>query len=984
LNFIFAPEQLPKPAHSEQVSLGLERWRVAAEKAGGELSTFAADYAKDPQKRPLIESVFGNSPFLSHSLVLEMEFFRQLMEEGADRSFESLIDSLPLKRHEAGAQAPTPQETMRALRIAKRRASLLIALADIAGVWELEQVTLALSRFADAVIASALQALLAKAGESGAAPGAGGSAKAGAGLVILGLGKLGGFELNYSSDIDLIVLYDDESYPQAQRSALQPGFVRLTRDLVRMLDERTGDGYVFRTDLRLRPDPGATPLALSVLAAETYYESLGQNWERSALIKARPVAGDFDAGAAFLRRLAPFIWRKNLDFAAIQDIHSIKRQINAHHGSSGISVLGHNLKLGRGGIREIEFFTQTQQLIWGGRNPALRGSTTCDSLRALAQAGRVEPESASIMIEAYRFLRRVEHRLQMIEDRQTHTLPTAEKDLAALAVFLGYDGADDFSRDLLAQLRRVEEIYADLFEDTPSQDTPGNLIFTGSDNDPETLESLKTLGFRDGVSVMTTIRAWYHGRYRATRSERTLELLREMTPTLLTALAETANPDTAFFKFNDFLAGLPAGVQLFSLFQANPELLTLLAEIMGSAPRLADHLSRRSALFDAVLTPGFFDSLPGRELLQKDLERELAGARDFEDILDLSRRWANDRKFQIGVQILRNLRDADAAGEDFSNIAESVIAALLPAVETDFAKQHGRLKDAGMAVLALGKLGGREMTCTSDLDLILIHDATAKSGVSDGPRPLPAAQYLARLSQRLISALTSPTSEGRLYEVDMRLRPSGNAGPIASSLEAFRHYQRQAAWTWERLALTRARVICGPPRLRRQIEALIHDVITTPHDPAALVVDVNGMRKRIAAEYPGRSEWDIKYRRGGLIDIEYITQYLQLRHASKHPEILCTNTTGALTQIRDAGLIDAQAGNDLIEAVRLWRRLQGMIRLTAGEPFREEEAPTGLRKALAKAGGAPSFEGLKIHMEETADRVRGLYDAIIIHEPPES
>jgi glutamate-ammonia-ligase adenylyltransferase len=965
LNFIFAPERLPKPADSEQAALGMERWRRAAEQAGGELSAFAADYAKDPRKRPLLETVFGNSPFLSHSLVLEAEFFHRLVEQGAERSFESLLDSLPHRQHEAGAQAPSPQETMRSLRIAKRRASLLIALADIAGVWDLERVTLALSRFADAAIGSALRALLAKAGESGA------------GLVILGLGKLGGFELNYSSDIDLIVLYDDESCPQARQNSLQPGFVRLTRDLMRVLEERTGDGYVFRTDLRLRPDPGATPLALSVLAAETYYESLGQNWERSALIKARPVAGDIEAGSAFLRRLDPFIWRKNLDFAAIQDIHSIKRQIDAHHGGGGISVLGHNIKLGRGGIREIEFFTQTQQLVWGGREPALRGAATCESLRALAQVGRVEPESAAAMIKAYRFLRRVEHRLQMVEDRQTHTLPAAEKDLTALAVFLGYDNADDFAHELLAQLRRVEEIYADLFEDTPDLSAPGNLVFTGSEDDPETLKTLETLGFRDGISVARTVRAWHRGRYRAMRSERTRELLTEMTPTLLKALAETTNPDAAFFKFNDFLAGLPAGVQLFSLFQANPELLTLLAEIMGSAPRLADYLSRRSALFDAVLSPGFFEPLPGRELLQADLEHGLSGARDFEDTLDLSRRWTNDRKFQIGVQILRNLRDADATGEDFSNLAESVVAAFLPIVEADFAKQHGRLKGAGMAVLAMGKLGGREMTAASDLDLILIHDATSATGISDGPRPLPATQYLARLAQRLIGALTSPTGEGRLYDVDMRLRPSGKAGPIASSLEAFRHYQREAAWTWERLALTRARVICGPPRLRQRIEALVREVLTTPRDPATLVADVNEMRGRIAAEYPGRSAWDLKYRRGGLIDIEYIAQYLQLRHAPERPEILCTNTTGALERIRDAGLVDARDGNDLIEATRLWRRLQGMIRLTAGEPFNEEEAPAGLRKALTKAGGAPSFEGLKTRISETADHVRGLYDAII-------
>ena len=318
------------------------------------------------------------------------------------------------------------------------------------------------------------------------------------GLVILGMGKLGSRELNYSSDIDLIVLYDPNKFEMADASALHDHVVRLTRNLIRLMEERSTDGYVFRTDLRLRPDPGSTPIALSVVVAETYYESLGQNWERAAMIKARPVAGDRAAGAAFLKCLDPFIWRKSLDFAAIRDIHSIKRQINAHRGGGRVAIAGHNIKLGRGGIREIEFFVQTQQLIWGGREPRLRSAATVDSLLALADGGQIDRRTADELIDAYRVLRRVEHRLQMIDDEQTHSLPDSSEGLRDLATFLAYDDVDAMTRDLMATLRSVESHYADLFEDAPTLSVPsaaaGNLVFTGGEPAPEPLDTIERLG----------------------------------------------------------------------------------------------------------------------------------------------------------------------------------------------------------------------------------------------------------------------------------------------------------------------------------------------------------------------------------------------------------------------------------------------------------------------------------------------------------
>ena len=726
------------------------------------------------------------------------------------------------------------------------------------------------------------------------------------GFFVLGIGKLGGYELNYSSDVDLILLYDAAVVRGAAPAGAQPFFVRLARDLVRILEERTGDGYVFRTDLRLRPDPASTPLAMSVAAALTYYESVGQNWERAALIKARPVAGDRAAAQRFLRELRPFLWRKNLDFAAIQDIHSIKRQINAHKGGGQIAVEGHDIKTGRGGIREIEFFAQTQQLIWGGRMPELQVGPTCEALRRLAAIGRTEPAAAAALIEDYRFLRRLEHRLQMVDDAQTHALPGDRAGIARIAIFLGYPETDAFVTDFCAHLASVERHYAGLFEHAPTLAGPGNLVFTGTEDDPETLRTLQQLGFADPVSASALVRSWHHGRVPATRSQRAREILTELVPELLRIFGATRHPDAAFRRFDRFLSRLAAGVALFSLFHANPGLLALVAEIMAGAPKLAELLAQRPALLDAVLTEGFFAPLPDRSALAADLGQMLERASDYEDTLDVVRRWTGERKFQIGVQLLRRALDGAEAGAALADIAEVALTALLPPVEAELARRHGRVAGGAFAIIGMGRLGSREMTLASDLDLILIYDGPPQAEASDGPHPLPVAGYYARLSQRLIAAITVPTAEGSLYAVDMRLRPSGEAGPIASHFEGFERYQREAAWTWEHMALTRARPVAGDAELCRRVSGALETVLRAPRDAGKLVDDVADMRRRIAEENPRPSPWDLKNRRGGLTDLEFIVQYLMLRHAATHPEVLQRCTIPALAELGTAGVLPAR------------------------------------------------------------------------------
>ncbi|MBL6934147.1 MAG: bifunctional [glutamine synthetase] adenylyltransferase/[glutamine synthetase]-adenylyl-L-tyrosine phosphorylase [Alphaproteobacteria bacterium] len=976
--FIADPGRLPKAADLDRAARGVERWlETAARLDDGELAAFARTWAEDPAGRQFLDALLGNSPFLGNALVAEMAFAREFLETGPDAAFAGLLSGLTERL--AGETSETNDAViMAALRRTKRRAALLIAAADIAGLWTLEAVTGALSDFAERALGLALAYLLRRAADQGqialadrAAP------ETGCGYFVLALGKLGGRELNYSSDIDLVVLYDEDKAPYTGKKSARDFFPRLTRDLVRLLQERTEDGYVFRTDLRLRPDPGSTPLAISVHAAESYYEGTGQNWERAAMIKARNVAGDAVAAAAFIERLRPFLWRRNLDFAAIEDIHSIKRQIDTYRGHKDIKTGGQNIKLGPGGIREIEFFAQTQQLIRGGRDPELRVSATCEALAVLCEKGHITAQTRDGLVAAYAFLRRVEHRLQMVDDRQTHTIPEETQSWHALATFLGYDEAQQFESELHAHLTFVSTLYGELFSESPALGGPGNLVFTGGEDDPATLATLEEMGFRDGANIAGVVRNWHRGRYPAIRSERARQLLTELMPAILSALADTADPDLAFMKFNEFLSRLPAGVQLFSLFQANPGLLGLMAEIMGNAPRLADRLSRRPILLDGVLAADFFDPLPDAETLKKEAERALELATDFEGVLNTTRRWSKDRKFQLGVQMLRNRTDAEATATSFSDIGDILFNLLQPRVEEAFAEQYGAIPGAGMAVIAMGKLGSREMTVASDVDMIFVYSDTPDDAVSTGAKPLMPAVYFSRMAQRLINALTAPTAEGELYEVDMRLRPSGASGPIACSLDAFRKYQSDSAWVWEHMALTRARAVTGEESLRNQIGEAIRDVLTQPRDPGTLAAEVADMRRRIADSFPGTSPWDIKYTPGGMIDVEFITQYLQLRHAHDHPHILSPNTVTALGNMAREGLLESGEAEDLMAAARFWHRLQGLLRLCFKETPTTEGMSRGLRTALSFAGGAVDFDALTTKMESTAARVGDLYEAII-------
>ena len=972
-----AATALPQPADRDRARTGIERWLEAAEHDSPQTPASVRDVIA--RERALAEALFGNSPFLIRLAEADPLFACDALT----RDPEELLFDITTRL--AGLDSATTDQVRRGLRQARRQVALVIAIADVAGLRETATIALALSDFADAAIAVAARHLLRKIAKAGSItlPSAD-EPERGSGLIVLALGKLGARELNYSSDVDLIVFYDREAIETNNPDQLQRAFVNLARELVAILSEHTEDGYAFRIDLRLRPDPGATPLAISVEAAELYYESLGQNWERAAMIRARQIAGDRAAGKQFMDGLRPFIWRKNLDFATIQDIHSIKRQINAQYGGAAIAIAGHNIKLGRGGIREIEFFAQTQQLIWGGRVAALRTAGTVAALNALASAGQIAETTARELGEDYWYLRRLEHRLQMVNDQQTHELPETASGLEAIATFMGYDSRAAFEDELTFHLRRVEGHYAKLFEDSPAltaaSATGGDLIFTGIEDDPGTLETLRRLNFDEPSTVSGIVRGWHHGRYRATRTERARQILTELMPALVAAFGATPDPDGAFKRFDEFLAALPSGVQLFSMFHANPNLLALVADVMGGAPKLSSHLARHPSAMDAVLSPDFFDPPPAPDDLRLELDRTLAEARNFEDVLDLCRRWANDRKLQAGVQALRGLIDWVQAGAALSDIASVAIGGLQASVLDEFAKTHGRIAGGGWVVLAMGKMGGREMTPTSDLDLIFVYDHAPEAGPSDGRTPLEPSRYFARMAQRMINAITAPTAEGKLYEVDMRLRPSGNSGPIASHFSAFVSYHEDQAWTWEHMALTRARVIAGDGALARRVEAVIAKTLTAARDPLKLRQDVADMRRRIEREHHAHSRWEVKYLPGGLVDIEFIAQYLQLREAHASPEVLSTNTREALARLCTAGAIDGADADTLISALKLWQAVQSMLRLSLDGDSGlgdGDSLPEALKQALARAASEPDFVRLTTRMDETAKAAHGIFDRIV-------
>ncbi|HET6838264.1 MAG TPA: bifunctional [glutamine synthetase] adenylyltransferase/[glutamine synthetase]-adenylyl-L-tyrosine phosphorylase, partial [Bradyrhizobium sp.] len=935
----------------------------------------SAAIGKLAERFPLVKAVLSGfaefSPYLFDLAGADAVRVIRLLECEPEPYLAQLIE----KASRDVLTASSETDAMRLLRHMKSEAALLIALCDIGGVWPVMQVTAALTDVAVASVQSALRFVLRQEAARGRLlPSNLDLPEDDSGLVVLAMGKMGAGELNYSSDIDLIVFFDPAAPTLAPDLEPAQFFVRVTQTLSRMLQQRTGDGYVFRVDLRLRPDPASTPVAISTASALHYYEREGRTWERAAMIKARPCAGDVKAGEALIAEIAPFVWRKHLDFAALADVHDMKRQMQTYRGQSAIAVEGHNVKVGRGGIREIEFFVQTQQLIAGGRHPQLRVRPTLEALNVLASSNWITFAARDELTAAYIFLRRVEHRLQMVADEQTHTLPETAEAMERFARFLGHDSREDFAKRLLGHLNVVQEHYGKLFEGDPigAAKMPAVDYGAGPD-DPRLIEHLVTLGFKKPIVVAKIIRDWLVSDYRVLRIEDVRSTFVEFVPALVAGLAKAEEPDNAVMAFDRFLQALRRGARLFFLLSKNRDLVSLVTLILGVAPRLGDMLAQQPQVMDGLVDPRFFGAMPDRRELSARLAAILSDATSYEDFLDRLRLFGQESLFLVGTRILSGTVSAQQAGIAFADVAEGTVDTVYRLVTERFGAQHGRIVAQETAILAMGRLGGREMTASSDLDLILLYDFDSRQPDSDGAHSLHGGQYFARFTQRLINAFTTRTNYGVLYDIDMRLRPSGRSGPVASHIESFAEYQSREAWTWEHMALTRARVISASPEFRTRIERIIRDVLTRPRDAAVVASDVVAMRRAIGLEKSENEVWDLKYAAGGIVDIDFIAQYLQLVHAAEKPEILDVSTLQVLDNAARFGVLSPSAAETLRAAARLYQDLTQILRLCVSERFKPETSGEGLLRVMARAGDAPDFSALGARVKETQTEVRRVF-----------
>ncbi|MFL6829771.1 MAG: bifunctional [glutamate--ammonia ligase]-adenylyl-L-tyrosine phosphorylase/[glutamate--ammonia-ligase] adenylyltransferase [Sphingomicrobium sp.] len=830
------------------------------------------------------------------------------------------------------------------LRRERHGLALAVALGDLAGELPLESVTARLSDFADSAIERALAQAIAERTPD-AAP---------EGFAVIAMGKLGSRELNYSSDVDLLLLFDPDTLPRRARDEPGEAAVRIGRRLIELLQRRTGDGYVARVDLRLRPSPEVTPIVLPLNAAISHYESSALPWERAAFIRARAAAGDVALGRRFLQSIEPFVWRRSLDFGVIDEVRQISMRIRDHFAQGSRIGPGYDLKRGRGGIREVEFFVQIQQMIHGGRDALVRAPATLDAIEALVAAGRLDERTAGELAQAYRLLRTIEHRFQMVEDAQTHVLPVEAEALDNVARLHGLAGGNDLVDLLRPRVERAGEIFDALSPDERTQ----------LSNDPDVLtRELRELGFADAESAARHVAHWRSGRARSLRSPAARSAFEAMLPGVLQAIAAGADPDHALNRLSDIVERLSSGVNLFRLLEARPPLARLLAKILAHAPTLADQLARRPELLEGLFDASSFE-MPATAASFAELLAAAMAGQPYDVGLDRARRLVNERRFALGVQLIDRRRDPLEVAEGYARVAEGALLALAGAAAREFEAVHGRFARGELIVLGLGRLGGCALTHASDLDIIYLHTAEAGT-LSDGAKPLGPNDYFNRLATRVTAALSVPTAAGPLYDVDTRLRPEGAKGMLVVSLDAFARYQREGAWTWEHMALCRARPVFGSSEARAEASQVIDGILRMPRDSRKIARDAVTMRDDMQRHKPAQSALDVKLGPGGLVDLEFAVHALQLtRGVGLDPRL-----EAALEALAAEGLVD----ESVVEAQKLLTRMLAMMRLVAPGTVKPTAETWQL---VAEACGAASWDELLARHDSARQSVSELWDRI--------
>jgi len=871
------------------------------------------------------------SPFLRDIAASRPDLAKIFIEDSAAAAFEIA----------SAVSADTVDSTLR-----RRRAgvALTVALGDLSGEFGLENATLRLSDFADSAIDAALSAALTE-----RVPGAE-MVK----ITAIALGKLGSRELNYSSDVDLLLLFDPETMPRRDRDDPNEAAVRVGRRMIEILQKRTEDGYVVRVDLRLRPSPEVTPIVLPINAAISHYESSALPWERAAFIRARACAGDRALGDHFLQSIQPFVWRRSLDFGVIEEIREISARIRDHFAQGARLGPGYDLKRGLGGIREVEFFAQIQQMIHGGRDASVRAPATLDAIEALRSTSHLSEEDAAALTEAYCLLRTIEHRAQMVEDAQTHLLPLDRDALTGVAKLHGLETGNELIDLLRPHVERVETLFNSL---APARE--GRLSA-----DPEILaEELRQIGFDDIGVPMKRIGEWRSGRARSLRTSAAMTAFEAMLPLLLREIALSPDPERALNLLSDIFERLSSGINLYRLLEARPQLARHFAVILAYAPPLAGMLARRPDLLDGLIDESSFALPPEPAAMAERLHQAMDGE-PYDRALDRARRLVNERRFSLGVQLIAAHADPLDVAMGYSDVAEGTIDALADLAAEEFAEAHGRIEGGELMILALGRLGGRALTHASDLDLIYVYDAPT-GAMSDGRKSLSATDYYNRLANRVTSAVSVPTAAGPLYDVDTRLRPQGNEGMLAVSLEGFLNYQRNEAWTWEHMALCRARPIYGSATKRAELRDRICDILATPGDAAKTRADASSMREEMARHKRPSGPLDIKLGPGGLIDLEFAVHTLQLTHGKG----LDSRLEYAIAGLAEHGLMDASYDADL----RLLSRMLVVMRLMAPD---SNEPPEKSRELVASLCGHESWDALLAAHDAARQRIATLWQSV--------
>lgn len=862
------------------------------------------------------DTALAYSPYLAENIAAFPDLTEACLVHGPD-PFWTEIEA----KHHEGIQ-PFPDE-MEQLRILKRKLHVVLALCEISKMWNWVQVTERLTHFADIVMARLLCAAASQAGftplPDNPVPG----------LFIVAMGKYGARELNYSSDIDFCIFYNPNHIELPDPSRAKRTLLRLCQSLIHGFESLTEHGYIFRTDLRLRPDPRANQIVISTQTAERYYETLGQNWERAAMIKARVCSGDKDIGQRFYDRvLTPFVWRRSLDYNTLEDIHTIKQQTQTVKSLRHIVVAGHNLKLGTGGIREIEFFAQLQQLIFAGRHPKLRQARTVEALRSLTEFGVVAPETGRLLINAYAQLRLLEHTAQMIADNQTHTVPeeaVARENFARLA---GFDNLHVFDKQLEALLKKVHFSYNSLFADALSEPKlPGRLGFTGVEPDPPTLRTLARMGFKKGPEIWTIMTRWIGGRITATRFKRSRTLLTRLAPNLLTVCSRFPSPDEAFFAFAHFFTRLQSSIAILSMFLQKPDILEHTITLILSSSRIRESLTKRPQSFYVMIDPDFnrLDKARIKTHYLPDTFCELG----YEEVLNKLRGLIHEDHLRLCADILQNPNSMTNLPDLLSEIADQAIAIITQAVSTDIRETHGPLH-GHYAIIGFGKYGGRELTLASDLDLMVVYEPHAHLKTERANVPL----NFSRFTRRLITGLSIQTQEGGLYEVDMKLRPSGRSGPVAVSFESFSSYYRMDAWVWEFMALTRARIVySSSEEFAVRVRETITRELTKTRDPLTVKQAIYDMLARTKAERSAPLDWDIKEQNGGLREIEYLAQFIYLTHATVLSPEYTPQTQQMLSQVFKKNLISSDEHKVLQAALQFFNQCLQIHALLSTQPI---------------------------------------------------